>query len=140
MSTKLGWILLALLVLSSACHSPARSLPELPFGRWVVTELEGVAVGELERRPELRLGEDGTLDGFGGVNRFSGPLDLDELRAGRLVAGPLAATRMAGPQPAMEAEARLFALLGAPLEWQRVTGEVRLLRQGQVVARLNAAS
>jgi heat shock protein HslJ len=53
----------------------------------------------------VQFGAEGALTGRGGCNRFSGAYAID---AGRLTIGPVAATRMACPEPAMSAEATLF--------------------------------
>jgi heat shock protein HslJ len=52
---------------------------------------------------------EGTMSGQAPVNRYSAEVELGE--AGALGIGPVAATKMAGPAEAMEAEAAFFALL-----------------------------
>lgn len=54
--------------------------------------------------------EGGQISGSGGVNTYGGPCKVGPGDA--FSAGPLAATGMAGPEPAMRAEAAYFALLG----------------------------
>jgi putative lipoprotein len=132
--------LLALLILSAAtvlgaCRATDESA-KTPTGTWVMVELDGAAPTGVERAPELVIAPDGALSGFAGVNRFSGRLEPEALASGRIVTGPLAATRMAGPEPAMVLEARLFELLGQPLEWRRSGDELTLLLRGTTVARL----
>lgn len=53
---------------------------------------------------------DGQLSGSGGINRYNGAYTLGPGNA--FSTGSLAATKMAGPEPAMRAEAAYFALLG----------------------------
>ena len=50
------------------------------------------------------------MHGSSGINRFAGTYGETE---GRLVMGPLASTRMAGPDDTMAAEAAFLALLEA---------------------------
>lgn len=128
--------LLAFLLLG-ACSSgfrPGRT--GLPTGTWRVISLTGASPELLERPPELTVGPDGALSGFGGVNRFSGRADPGALAAGRLEAGPLMATLMAGPAPAMETERAWLALLGSSPEWRRTGEELTLLCDGVECARL----
>lgn len=53
---------------------------------------------------------DGQVFGSGGINRYNGAYTLGPGYA--FATGPLAATKMAGPEPAMRAETAYFALLG----------------------------
>jgi len=134
MRTLLLW--LACLATLTACRTAQGAGGSAPFGTWSLTVLEGADVSHLLRRPELSLDEAGSLSGFSGVNRFQGALELEALGAGRLVAGPLAATRRAGPPEAMAVETRLFQVLGSPLEWRREGNQLVLLDGQTVVARL----
>ncbi len=127
--------LVALVASLWACRS-APSGPGVPAGTWTVVELSAVDLAPLQRKPELELGADGALSGFSGVNRFSGRAELGALEEGHWMAGPLAATRMAGPPEAMAAEARFFELLAAPLEWRRAGAELTLVRGDEVLMRL----
>jgi heat shock protein HslJ len=96
-------------------------------------------VAALGEPPELVIGADGALSGYGGVNGFSGQSDAKELREGRLRASPLISTRRAGPPAAMEAEARFLGLLGSAIQWQRSDGALELVQDGKVKARLVAS-
>jgi len=58
--------------------------------------------------------EAGRVAGTGGCNRFSAECRID---GQRLEIGPIASTMMACPDPAMAAEARVFAALGAVSSW-----------------------
>lgn len=80
-------------------------------GEWQIEDLNGggsVARGELMFDP----GDQGTsrISGTAGCNRFSGHWKQD---GATLQLGPMAATRMACPPPAMEIEQRVLALLEA---------------------------
>jgi uncharacterized lipoprotein YbaY len=77
-------------------------------GTWCV-----VTVGTLDAAgiASIEFGADGEVTGFGGVNRFRGPYTVD---GGTVEFGALAATMMAGPEPANSVEGALFgALIGA---------------------------
>ena len=124
---------------AGACRAAAGGSGASPAGTWTLVELEGIDVGALGRAPELTIGVDGALSGFSGVNRFSGRAEPEALGRGQLLAGPLAATRMAGEPRAMEAESRFFALLATRLEWRLSGGELALLQDGAIQARFRTA-
>ena len=70
---------------------------------------------------------DGTrVSGFGGCNRYTG--QVAEKTPGTIAVGPLAATKMACPSPAMEVEDRYIATLGTVSHYTFVAG--RLLLSG----------
>jgi len=80
-------------------------------GEWQIADLNGggpVAQSRLMFDP----GDQGTsrISGTAGCNRFSGHWKQD---GATLQLGPMAATRMACPPPAMEIEQRVLALLEA---------------------------
>jgi len=138
-------VLLVLFVLGAglaagACRAAAGGSGVSPAGTWMLVELEGIDVGALGRAPELTISADGALNGFAGVNRFSGRAEPEALRAGEFLAGPMAATRMAGEPRAMDAESRFLALLATRLEWRRSAGELTLLQRGAIQARFRAAA
>ena len=81
---------------------------------WTVTEIAGAPV--TGTAPDLLWDEEGGFTGSGGCNRFTGSWGPEG-------PGPLAATRMACPEPVMAQEQALFAALA------RVTG-LRLDAQG----------
>jgi heat shock protein HslJ len=54
--------------------------------------------------------EDGTISGSGGCNTYSGTFTTGE--GGAITIGPVAATEMACPEPAMQIEQTYFAALG----------------------------
>jgi heat shock protein HslJ len=64
------------------------------------------------------------ISGNGGVNSYGGPYQLGPGDA--FSAGPLASTRMAGPEPAMRAEGGYLALLGQAKTYQLVEGKLTL--------------
>lgn len=72
----------------------------------------------------VQFGADGRLTGLGGCNRFSGSYSID---GDNLTIGPVAATRMACPEPAMAAEAALFAAFDAAASFSRDEADLNLL-------------
>ena len=126
-------------LVSGGCSSASEGSAASPEGTWTLVELEGIDVGTLARAPELTIGADGALSGFAGVNRFSGRAVPEDLREGKLHAGPLASTLMAGEPRAMEAEQRFLGLLGTRLDWRRSNAELTFLEGGAVKARFRAA-
>ena len=90
----------------------------LAYTQWTLVELDGepVEIAADELAPSLVLDlEEARVTGSGGVNRLTGHFALtgDELRF-----GPLATTRMAGPESAMQREGAFLAAL------ERVTSYV----------------
>lgn len=66
------------------------------------------------------------MAGFGGCNRYTG--QVHDTAPGAISIGPVAATKMACPPPAMEVESRYFAIL-SPVTQYRVAGS-RLVLSG----------
>ena len=78
-------------------------MAELADTSWVAEQRAGCAIA---------FGADGMVHGSSGINRFAGAYDEAD---GRLLMGPLAGTRMAGPDDEMAAETVFLALLeGSP--------------------------
>ncbi len=72
---------------------------------------------------------DGQLAGNSGVNSYGGPYKLGPGDA--FSAGPLAGTLMAGPEPAMRAEAAYLTLLGQARSFKIADGTLTLYDQGR---------
>jgi heat shock protein HslJ len=72
--------------------------------------------------------EDGQITGNGGVNTYGGPCRLGPGDA--FSAGPIAATEMAGPEPAMRAEAAYLTLLGQARFYSLTQGTLTLYDEG----------
>lgn len=112
----------AMLLLLSACDStgkisnPISNPLESIAGDWTVDQIGGQDVAGMlpagARLPNLTIGRDGSVNGFGGVNRFTSSLNLDKLTEGAFDLSPAAATRMAGPPEAMAVESSLFEAIG----------------------------
>lgn len=109
-SLLLAAVLAATVVLIGGC-SPQASEPAELEGSWVLESLGGVS--ELKHAdPDvttLMTLAAGKATGNGGVNSFTGTYDAPA--AGKVTFGPIAATKMAGPDNAMAQEAAFFAAL-----------------------------
>ena len=84
--------------------------------------------------PTLTL-SDGSAEGFGGCNRFSGGYDVD---GESISIGPLAATMMACEEPKMAAEAAYFPALEAADSWAVEGDELVLSSDGDETLRFSA--
>jgi heat shock protein HslJ len=109
---------LAALVSTSACNATKQSVDEVPRmlrGRWVLAELEGIDVKELEasgsRLPEILIDTEGQISGYGGVNRLGSTLDLDILGGGQFRLSPITTTMMAAEPDLMARELRFTQAL-----------------------------
>ncbi|MBP7001425.1 META domain-containing protein [Amaricoccus sp.] len=112
-----------LLALALMLPTAAAADPGLAGSEWRPLDLAGTpfpAGGEAF----VRFGADGALTGSGGCNRFSGTYTID---GDTLTIGPVAATRMACPEPAMSAEAALFRALAAAASFSRDGADLNLL-------------
>ena len=106
-----------LLAALAGCATPAPAderIAPIANSTWTIASIDGMPVGQAadEARYRISFGAD-RVSGRAGCNSFSGPYS----RIGdRLEFGPLAATRMACPEPSMEHERRAFAILGGGVE------------------------
>jgi heat shock protein HslJ len=71
---------------------------------------------------------DGRMSGRSAVNQYSGPYQLG--RGDAFTAGPFASTRMAGPEPAMRAEAGYLSLLGQAKTYRFADRRLKLFDAG----------
>ena len=71
---------------------------------------------------------DGGVSGRSAVNTYRATVALGPGNA--LAVGPMAMTRMAGPEPALRAEKAYLELLGDARSWQVADGRLRLLDAG----------
>ena len=111
-------LLVPLFLLCVACNATKPEVDEVPRtlrGSWVLAELEGADVAAWKERgqkvPEILIGRDGEVSGFGGVNRFGATLDLDVLGVERFQLSTIASTMMAGEPDAMALEQTLLQAL-----------------------------
>jgi heat shock protein HslJ len=100
---------------NSKSGTPAQRLIALT-GDWTLAEIEGKSVADMlsadAPRPSLEFADDGSVRGFGGVNRVMTSVDLDSLTEDKLTLRPAAMTMMAGPEDAMKLEHTFGRLLG----------------------------
>ena len=100
---------LCILALAVAPLAAAAQDAALAGSEWRVLGIAGEAVPD-GVEPLLRFGAEGSLTGSGGCNRFTAAYAIE---GEGLSIGPLAATRMACPEPAMTVEGQLFAAMAA---------------------------
>jgi heat shock protein HslJ len=109
----------------------------LAYTEWTLVELAGNPVADEggTRRPTLALDlEESRVSGSGGVNRIAGAFVLgeDELRF-----GPMMATRMAGPEQALQREQVFLDALGRVDSFELEGRTLTLLAGGEAIARLS---
>lgn len=102
------------------------AVPAEIVGSWALVAIDGTPVTEVGKSPTLRILEDGSATGVGGVNRFNTQI---EMKDGHLSFGPTAATKMAGPPEAMKLESTYMARLGSVSSFE-VDGETLRLWAG----------
>ena len=120
------WALVAMTVAVSGCSSPQGADPASLEGFWVL-ESFGAARGLTPADPEVSTQmalAAGTASGNGGVNSFTSTYRAPD--AGEVSFGPVAATRMAGPAPAMEQEAAFFDALESTARFEINEGNLVL--------------
>ena len=114
--------------------------PGLEDTRWVLVSLGGEAPTGSDETPFLgtsREGEELRIFGFSGCNRFHGSCALE---GASIECGPLASTRMACPEPAMQLEMRLLGALGAARQWEIAEGRLTLRGPDAEVAVFEAST
>jgi heat shock protein HslJ len=110
----------------------------LAYTGWVLVELDGepIEIAPEEIQPTIVLDlEESRVSGSGGVNRVTGTFALSE---SELRFGPLATTRMAGPEHAMRLEERFVAALGRVTSYELDGATLTLLAEDEAVARLRS--
>ena len=118
-----------------ASKAPRADDAAILTGQWTLVSFAGAAsLPAGENPPTLIVAADGTLSGFSGVNRFSGQLDMADVRTGRFSCGPLACTRMAGSAAAMELEQRYLKLLADADGFKSEGRQLVLTRVGKELA------
>ena len=108
----------------------------LAYTEWTLVELEGepVEIGPDEIRPVVVLDlEESRVAGTGGVNRLTSTFALSE---SELRFGPVATTRMAGPEAAMRREHELLAALERVTSYALDGRTLTLLAGDEAVVRL----
>lgn len=95
--------------------SSLADLPQQVLGEWKLDSLQGFDLSKLAasnlRVPTINFGQDGTVSGFSGVNRFSGKTDLAQLAQGKFALPNAMSTKMAGPPMANQLENTFLSAL-----------------------------
>jgi heat shock protein HslJ len=101
------------------------SLSTLAGVTWTLVSLGGQPLPQ-GTRPPTAIFDGARLAGFGGCNRYTG--QVQDTGPGAITIGPVAATKMACPPPAMDVEGRYFTIL-SPVTQYRVAAS-RLVLSG----------
>jgi heat shock protein HslJ len=105
-------------------------------GEWILKNLSGNAIPTEVKTPTLAIKEDGSLAGFGGVNRFFGKAAADNKK----LFGPIGSTMMAGSPEAMKVESQLFQALDKTTQAKTADGKLVLLdAEDNILAEFAAA-
>lgn len=107
------------LVLAEPAYT--QSMP-LAGSEWRPTVIDGVEIAA-ESGIFIQFGADGEARGSGGCNRFAGSYQVS---GDKITFSPLAATRMACPQPVMANETRFFSALDRVKRFSRERIELEL--------------
>jgi heat shock protein HslJ len=109
---------IALGILLAACVTPptvpAPPLSPLEAHDWRLTAWSVSSLRATEFEITVRL-RDGRVSGRSAVNTYTGAVTIGPGNA--IAFGPIATTRMAGPEPAMRAEGIYLQLLGDARSW-----------------------
>lgn len=132
--------LFGLTLISMATIAQNNSLPDgsLQNTRWKLTALTG-----LDTLPTLRKEawiqftlQENRFRGYTGLNNMSGTYNLK--KGATVTLGPIATTRMAGPEPMMKVENRLLQALSS-FDTYKITGDtLTLFKEGVILARFEA--
>ncbi len=115
--------------LVAACASAPEATPAAPedlAGAWTIESIQDTAVVD-ESPAYVEFGPDGSFSGNASCNRMHGSWSLQN---GRLELSRLATTKMAGPPPLADQEARLLAALGRVERVERTAGLLVLRTAG----------
>lgn len=95
---------------------------------WQLISIDGKALPEGAKPPVIHF-EAGSVRGFAGCNRFTAP--VKETAPGQIDIGPVAATRMACPEPQMELEQEFLAQLDQVNGYTFLAGRLALTWQAK---------
>jgi heat shock protein HslJ len=137
--SKICLLAIGLLMLA-ACqpeYLPADAVPELAGTDWLLSSLDG-SLPLSGTTLTLQFGDDGTVSGTDGCNRFSGSFtqEGDSLTMGP----PLAGTMMACPEPIMNQAAAYTDALGATTSFNATGNQLTLLDGDEILATFVADS
>jgi heat shock protein HslJ len=124
---KRSLVLLAVAATFAACAITTREATmELPGTSWVLVEMDG-AEPVADAAPTLAFAEDGTVSGSTGCNTFSASVTIDGTS---LEFGPLATTRMACTDPAVNEQEQAFLLAMEDVTSYTIDADGRLVLEG----------
>lgn len=138
-------VLAALAATHAGCRASApRGGPppvEMRNSQWLLVSLYGEPPVD-EARVAMQLDAAGTASGHAGINRFSGPFQMQPLSesTGRIAFGELTSTRMGGPPELMEQETRFLEALQAADSYRAEGGLMELLAGRQPLMRFRQTS
>jgi len=112
---------------NSAVLTFAPAAPGTIEGPWLVTAVNNGSGGVVSTpagvSAAISFFANGTVEGFGGCNNFSGSFTL---KGDSITFGPLMGTMMACPDPAGTFEQQFMAALGASTKWAVSNGKLTL--------------
>ena len=111
-------------------YRPSPTVPGRLVGTWTLVAIDGEPVSGAGTIPTVEIDEHGEAAGVAGVNRFRTQLGADD---GKISVGAIAATKMAGPQEAMEVEDAFLQHLGSADGYQVAGDTLRLTTAGDEV-------
>lgn len=124
---KRSLALLALGAVLAACAITTReATTDLPGTSWVLVELDD-AEPVADAAPTIAFAEDGTVSGSTGCNTFTGSVTIDGTS---LEFGPLATTRMACADPAVNEQEQAFLLALESVTSYTIDQDGRLVLEG----------
>ena len=124
---KRSLVLLAVAAAVSACAITSREATiDLPGTSWALVELDG-AEPVADAAPTLAFAEDGTVSGSTGCNTFTGSVTIEGTA---LEFGPLATTRMACADPAVNEQEQAFLLAIEGVNSYTIDEDGRLVLEG----------
>lgn len=101
---------------------------------WIFVQIDGKALPELPRRPEVTFEVSGSrVSGHSGVNGFGGTA---EYSGSSLKFGNLMMTLMAGSPVQMEVEQSVVKVMGSADGWRRTADYLELTKGGSRLAKL----
>jgi len=118
----------------------AEEAAELPGTSWLVTGYNNGAGGvqsvALESTLTINFAKDGAVEGNGGINAYSGDYTVE---GAAIQIGPLATTRMGGPEELMNQEASFLMAMEKCATWS-VTGGKLEMRDGESAMQITAVA
>lgn len=113
---------------------------QIPGTSWTVTAYNngtgGVESVALDSTLSIEFSDDGKISGSSGVNTYNGPYRVVEAA---IMIGPLATTKMAGPDDLMKQEAAFLKALESCASWSVTRGQLEM-RDGGSATQITAVA